>query len=231
MTPSSSSPSAREHSSCVHVSWNATQPPAVRPRQTAAPSISTRRRKPTSCSSAAPTPCQVSSLTVSFYPLAAALEGCRLGGLEAEGLVEGRDSTMLGGMRRRVVDPVATRHDDDQEPDRGEDEQADRPSGCDPVEVRAVVRLRVESSVEAETRRRDGDEHDQVLPPPVAARAHKPERGDREDEVDELDRKRPDRRRQDERRELVVREERDELPVRSLGAELGRIVRGHDEQR
>src|SRR6185436_5855934 len=121
ITRPSSSPSASEHSSWVQVSWNATQPSAVRPRQTAAPSTSTRRRKPTLCSSAAPTLCQVSSLT------GLSLERGGLSrGLESECLVERGDATVLGRVRGGVVDPVTPHQDDDQEPDQGNDDEADR---------------------------------------------------------------------------------------------------------
>ena len=99
---------------------------------------------------------------------------------------------------------------DDREPDRrATTSKPDRPGRRDPVEVRAVVRLGVERAVEAEDRRRP-------RPPRRSTYCHglfpldadEPERDDGEHEVDELDRERADRGGEDERRELVVREER-----------------------
>jgi hypothetical protein len=52
------------------------------------------------------------------------------------------------------------------------------------------VRGRAECSLEAEDRHRDRDEHDQVLPPLAPDPHQERDRGDCEDQVDELDRER-----------------------------------------
>ena len=135
---------------------------------------------------------------------------------------------VFSGVRSRVVDLVATGHDDDHEPDEGEDQQPYRPGGSDPVEVRAVVRRGIEGTVEPEHGRRHGNCNDQVLPPFVPTLGDEPKRRHGEDEIDELDRERTDRGRENERRELIIGEERHELASVDE-AELGGVARDADE--
>ena len=94
-------------------------------------------------------------------------------------------------------------HEND-EPDGHHDDDADRPVERLPVHVVPVVRLRLERAEIPEHRCRHRHRHDRVLPQLAARLPHEPERRHGEDEVDELDRERPDGGRPDERREPVA---------------------------
>ena len=96
-TAPSRSPSESGHSSWVHVSSKATQPPSTRPRQTARPATSTRRRVP----SGAPPPGRCD----------ARLRSRSRRGLEPQRLVERGDAPVLCSVRGGVVHVGAAGHE------------------------------------------------------------------------------------------------------------------------
>jgi hypothetical protein len=136
-------------------------------------------------------------------------------GREVEVLVERRDAVVLCRIGRGVGDLLWPHHSDGREPDRGEHHHAERPVERQPVEVRGVVRIGVERTPESEHGCRDGNEHDQVLPPDGVRPDEQSDRRDREDQVDELDGERAGRGRHEERRELARQTE----PVERVAVE------------